>query len=517
MQYEQRRPRRAHRAAEALDRHRHGPRAHRRACCRACTTTTTSTSSRRSIAAVAMAGDRRAGDGRAPRPSHRVIADHLRATSFLIADGVLPSQRRPRLRAAPHHAPRHAPRAPARRRGAADVPAGADAGAARWATPIPSCSARRAAHRRDAAAEEKRFRQTLERGMGLLDEATGEPQEGRRAVRRDGLQALRHLRLPARPHRRTRCAPRGITVDTGASTRPWSAQKRRRPRKAWTGSGEAATETVWFEVTEQARRHRVPRLRHARRAGRGARHREGRQARSTALKAGDEAALVLEPDAVLRRDAAARSATPASSRAPRARGSASPTRRSRLGDVFVHIGDASRRARFKAGRCASSWSSTTTAARHPRQPLGDPPAARGAAPGARRRTWRRRARWWRPTGCASTSRTTAGDARGDGARSRTWSTPIVPQNAPVETRLMALEEAMETGRAWRCSARSTATRCASCRWAGESAGRPSGRPTRPGRSSCAAARTCARTGDIGLVQDRRRKRQSPRACAASRR
>jgi alanyl-tRNA synthetase len=47
--------------------------------------------------------------------SHRVIADHLRSTSFLIADGVTPVERGPRLRAAPDHAPRHAPRAPAGR------------------------------------------------------------------------------------------------------------------------------------------------------------------------------------------------------------------------------------------------------------------------------------------------------------------------------------------------------------------------------------------------------------------
>ena len=40
------------------------------------------------------------------RLGHRVIADHLRSSAFLIADGVLPSQRGARLRAAPDHAPR---------------------------------------------------------------------------------------------------------------------------------------------------------------------------------------------------------------------------------------------------------------------------------------------------------------------------------------------------------------------------------------------------------------------------
>ena len=58
--------------------------------------------------------------------------------SFLIADGVMPLERRARLCAAPHHAPRHAPRAIARRAGSADVAAGAGAGRAKWARPIPN-------------------------------------------------------------------------------------------------------------------------------------------------------------------------------------------------------------------------------------------------------------------------------------------------------------------------------------------------------------------------------------------
>ena len=49
-------------------------------------------------------------------PSLRVIADHIRACAFLVCDGVIPEQRGPRLRAAPHRAPRHAPRLQARAR-----------------------------------------------------------------------------------------------------------------------------------------------------------------------------------------------------------------------------------------------------------------------------------------------------------------------------------------------------------------------------------------------------------------
>ncbi|MGH1560067.1 alanine--tRNA ligase-related protein [Caulobacter segnis] len=101
---------------EPVDRHRHGPGTGRGRCCRACIATTTSTCSTAAIAAVARR-TRRASRPRATRP-HRtvVIADHLRSSSFLlVADGVSPIERRPRLRPAPDHAPRHAPRPAARR------------------------------------------------------------------------------------------------------------------------------------------------------------------------------------------------------------------------------------------------------------------------------------------------------------------------------------------------------------------------------------------------------------------
>ena len=49
--------------------------------------------------------------------------------------------------------------------------------------------------------EEERFRETLARGLKLLDEATGDARQGRHACRRSRVQALRHLRLPARSDR----------------------------------------------------------------------------------------------------------------------------------------------------------------------------------------------------------------------------------------------------------------------------------------------------------------------------
>ena len=60
--------------------------------------------------ALIKAAARETGEKDLANKSLRVIADHIRATAFLVADGVIPSQRRPRLRAAPHRAPRHPPR-----------------------------------------------------------------------------------------------------------------------------------------------------------------------------------------------------------------------------------------------------------------------------------------------------------------------------------------------------------------------------------------------------------------------
>ena len=71
---------------------------------------------------------------------------------------------------------------------------------------------RPARHRRHPAPGRERFRRTLGRGMGLLDEATRGLADGDVAVRRDRLQALRHLWLPAGPDP-GRGARRGFTVD----------------------------------------------------------------------------------------------------------------------------------------------------------------------------------------------------------------------------------------------------------------------------------------------------------------
>ena len=126
-------------------------------------------------------GDRRAGQGRAPglAPRHRRSSARHELPD---RRGRAALQRRPRLRAAPHHAPRHAACASAGRQGAADVAAGAGAGAADGRD-LPRAGARAAADHRDAEA----------RGDALPQDAGEGPGPARRGERR--------------PRRRATCSP----------------------------------------------------------------------------------------------------------------------------------------------------------------------------------------------------------------------------------------------------------------------------------------------------------------------
>ena len=112
--------------------------------------------------------------------------------------------------------------------------AGAGAGRRRWARPIPSCP-RPGADHRDAAAGGGPLPQTLERGLRLLEEPTASCRPAA-CSRRGGLQALRHLRLSARPHPGRAARPGHRRRHATASTRRWSASA---PRRAAPGRARA--------------------------------------------------------------------------------------------------------------------------------------------------------------------------------------------------------------------------------------------------------------------------------------
>jgi alanyl-tRNA synthetase len=180
--------------------------------------------------------------------SHRVIADHLRACSFLIADGVTPSNegRGYVLRRIMRRAMRHA-----QLLGAADplmwrlVPTLV----AQMGSAYPELQRAEALIGDTLLTEETRFRVTLARGLAILDEETAGFSAG---ARLSGETAFKLYDTFGFPLDLTEDAlrPRGIGVDKEAFE---SAMERQRAeaRKAWAGSGETATEAVWYALKER--------------------------------------------------------------------------------------------------------------------------------------------------------------------------------------------------------------------------------------------------------------------------
>jgi alanyl-tRNA synthetase len=196
-------------------------------------------------ASVEATGVKATGEHKA---SHRVIADHLRATSFLIADGVLPSNEgrgyvlRRIMRRAMRHAHLLGAREPLMYR---LVPALVRQMGDTYTELVRAQSLITETLRH----EETRFRKTLERGLVLLDEETGDLKKG---ATFSGETAFKLYDTFGFPLDLTQDAlrVRGIEVDTDAFQTAMERQKDE-ARRAWKGSGEAATETVWFEVREQ--------------------------------------------------------------------------------------------------------------------------------------------------------------------------------------------------------------------------------------------------------------------------
>ncbi|TPI67510.1 alanine--tRNA ligase [Mesorhizobium sp. B3-1-3] len=180
--------------------------------------------------------------------SYRVIADHLRSSSFLVADGVLPSNegRGYVLRRIMRRAMRHA-----QLLGAKEplmwqlVPALVrEMGQA-----YPELVRGEALITETLKLEETRFRKTLVRGLGLLSDATETLHAGDML---DGETAFKLYDTYGFPLDLTQDAlrQRSISVDIAGFTDAMERQKAE-ARAHWTGSGEAATETVWFSVREK--------------------------------------------------------------------------------------------------------------------------------------------------------------------------------------------------------------------------------------------------------------------------
>ncbi|HEY4371043.1 MAG TPA: alanine--tRNA ligase, partial [Burkholderiales bacterium] len=184
----------------------------------------------------------------AAQPSHRVIADHLRASSFLIADGVTPSNegRGYVLRRIMRRAMRHA-----HLLGAADplMHRLAPTLVAEMGDAYPELRRAEPAIVDTLRQEEERFRRTLGRGMSLLDEATAGLSEGQVL---SGETAFKLYDTYGFPLDLTQDAVRakGLTVDLPGFDAAMTRQ-REQAREAWTGSGQVAAAGEWFAIRER--------------------------------------------------------------------------------------------------------------------------------------------------------------------------------------------------------------------------------------------------------------------------
>ena len=177
----------------------------------------------------------------------RVIADHLRSTSFLIADGVLPSNEgrgyvlRRIMRRAMRHANLLGAREPVMHR---VVPALV----AQMGQAFPELTQAQSMIEETLELEETRFQTTLERGLKLLDSELDKLGEG---AALPGETAFKLYDTYGFPLDLTQDALRekGRKVDTDGFDAAMAAQKAK-ARAAWAGSGEMADETVWFDVAD---------------------------------------------------------------------------------------------------------------------------------------------------------------------------------------------------------------------------------------------------------------------------
>jgi alanyl-tRNA synthetase len=179
---------------------------------------------------------------------HRVIADHLRSTSFLIADGVMPSNdgRGYVLRRIMRRAMRHA-----HLLGAKDpvmhqlVPALVQ----QMGGAYPELGQAQALIQETLLQEETRFKQTLDRGLKLLDDELSKLSDD---APLPGAAAFKLYDTYGFPLDLTQDALRekGRSVDTDGFESAMAEQKTK-ARAAWSGSGEAADATIWLDLADK--------------------------------------------------------------------------------------------------------------------------------------------------------------------------------------------------------------------------------------------------------------------------
>ena len=186
-----------------------------------------------------------AGDMKA---SHRVIADHLRASGFLVADGVLPANEgrgyvlRRIMRRAMRHAHLLGAKEPLMHRMVGSL-------VAEMGSAFPELVRARQAIEATLLQEETRFRQTLQNGLRLLDEATATMAKGDTLP---GQTAFKLYDTFGFPYDLTEDALRaqGLGVDRAGFDSAMAEQKAA-ARAAWKGSGQQASGEIWFDIADE--------------------------------------------------------------------------------------------------------------------------------------------------------------------------------------------------------------------------------------------------------------------------
>ena len=180
--------------------------------------------------------------------SHKVIVDHLRASGFLVADGVLPANEgrgyvlRRIMRRAMRHAHLLGAKEPLMHRLVGSLVA--EMGGA-----YPELVRAQKAIEATLLQEETRFRQTLQNGLRLLDEATGPMAAGDTLP---GATAFKLYDTFGFPYDLTEDALRaqGLGVDRAGFDAAMAEQKAA-ARAAWKGSGQQASSEIWFDIADE--------------------------------------------------------------------------------------------------------------------------------------------------------------------------------------------------------------------------------------------------------------------------
>ena len=438
----------------------------------------------------AKAGAKESGvDGGAEflRIARRVIADHLRSTSFLIADGVLPSNegRGYVLRRIMRRAMRYAHQigcveplmytlVPSLVREMGDA--------------YPELVRAQPIITETLKLEETKFKRTLDNGLKLLGESSSGLKKG--AVF-SGDVAFKLYDTFGFPLDLTEDAlkPRGITVDTAAFQTAMKKQKEA-AKAAWKGSGEAATEGLWFEIKDKTGASEF--------LGYDTETAEGIVAalvsggkEVTNLKAGQEGALVLNQTPFYG-ESGGQVGDTGIIKGPKGAIFRVTDTQKKLGDLFVHIGKVEAGS-FKAGdavelevdharRLATRANHSATHLLHEalRQVLGTHVAQKGSLVSPDRLRF----------DFSHTKPMSAEEMKAV----EDMANAVLIENTPVVTRLMALDEARATG---------------AMALFGEKYGDEvrvvSMGSTRPGANKAWSVELCggthvSRTGDIGLIR-----------------